>query len=158
VKSIAAEPECEGARTRLQKREHVSWQRFHGFRNEILRGLRPYGSVGPMGEATITDDSEGPLSNWPVESMAPDFLVVDDQWQSDILETKVECGARRVTQEVLAQLLDVAGRWEGCTIVVAIDENEYFVVGAHRLLVQGPRFHGCQTAADVLAACGHGRP
>jgi len=39
---------------------NVRWQDYHYVRNSVLDALRPFGTVGPMGKATITDGDEGP--------------------------------------------------------------------------------------------------
>ena len=57
----------------------VSWQAFFGFRNQLLSRLRPFGTVGPMGEAPIYRGAQTRGDGWTVESEDPSYFINDDQ-------------------------------------------------------------------------------
>ena len=82
----------------------MTWQKYYSARNAILKALRPFGSVGPMGECLITDDEDGPPDPWPIECQDPDFYVIDD-WLND---TQMILGAtdhKLISSHLLAALV-----------------------------------------------------
>jgi hypothetical protein len=141
---------------RAVRRQPVSWQRYHEFRNDILRALQAHGSVGPMGLAPITDAKDGPPSPWPIADQDPTFFVMDDQWHDTHLWSHIECNAVDVHEPVLAALLAVMSRWKGALIHISLGTiaKGVILVCSGRLLVQGPLFpRSCTSARDVVVRC-----
>lgn len=131
----------------------VTWQQYYGFRNAILKALRPLGSVGPMGECLIADEGDGPPGPWPVECDEPDFFVVDDWYNDWEFFIRIETHSRRISKEFIHALVSVLSamprRW-----AAGIDVGDgYLLLYADRLMTDGPRFEHCDSMGDVIAAC-----
>ena len=128
----------------------VHWIQFHRWRNAVLRVLRQYGTVGPMGERPIGRGASG--RHWQVESSDPDFYVVDDQWSTGQkwihVETEVDFLARELLS-ALAATLHVDKEW---AVHLLCDEGNLLVF-CHTILVDKPLFQACASLEDILAAC-----
>jgi hypothetical protein len=144
----------DGSLDHVFRSQPVSWQLFHQFRNALLQSLRRFGTVGPMGEAPITSESDGPPQEWAIECDNPQFYVVDDQWHDTVLDIKIECEPALVTGDVLHELLKVTSRWKGSLVIVALTEDSNLAVATGRILVRGPLFpEGCESIQGVAGAC-----
>jgi hypothetical protein len=132
----------------------VTWQEYHGFRNRILRALRNYGTVGPMGEARITEDETGPPEPWSVECHDPDFFVVDDWYNDWSFWAKVETQARNVSLAVMESLVAVLREMPvNWAIGISIPRRGYILLFADRFMVDGPLLKGDSDLADVVLSC-----
>jgi hypothetical protein len=133
---------------------NVTWQEYYGFRNRILRALREFGAVGPMGEAIINADEDGPPDPWPVESRNPDFFVVDDWYNNWSYWAKVETEGRHISLAVVESLVAVLRTMPAdWAIGVSIPKNGYILLFADRFMVDGPLFENDTDLADVVVSC-----
>ena len=125
------------------------WQEFHELRNQVLRVLRRYGTVGPMGEAPINDDPNGPDDSWPVESRRPDFFVVDDWPNTMERYIRVEPTYRLPSASVLEELAFLLRGRDRWGIELALGDG-LLVITDQALMVDGPRFRKCSSLEDVV--------
>lgn len=129
-----------------------AWQHYYGLRNLVLQALRPYGTVGEMGECDITDDEEGPPFSWPNEEDDPDFFVVDDWWNKQQSWVRVEAEpARLAKRAVFTSLLKVLREYPGWCVDIG-DGKEQLLLFADCFACRGPRFRnaGIKILEDVL--------
>lgn len=132
----------------------VTWQQYYGFRNRILQSLRPFGTVGPMGEARITADETGPPEPWPVECHDPDIFVVDDWYNDYSFWAKVETQACNVTLAAVKSLIGVLREMPAdWAIGVSVPKRGYVLLFADRFMVDGPLFESVSDLADVVLSC-----
>jgi hypothetical protein len=134
--------------------ETVSWQVFFAMRNQVLRVCRRYGTVGPMGEAVITDDSEGPPDPWPVEFQEPEYFVVDAQLSDTSLYQYVEVGLPcRITLPLLMDLWHLVGDHTGWGIGIGVPGDRYLYLQADGIWVLGETLKDCSSVLDVVERC-----
>jgi hypothetical protein len=132
---------------------NVRWQDYHSVRNSVLDALRHFGTVGAMGKATITDGDEGAPGPWPVETLEPDFLVVDDMWNNWDRRVSVEVEQPQlVTLPVLHALREMIARDHPDWGVGVATEDGYILVTASEVLVKGSAYDSCETIRDVAAS------
>src|SRR6187402_3556811 len=72
--------------------EAYSERKFYAFRNALLGALRPFGSVGPMGDSS---PDEEPVDA-PIENVDPDFFFVEDRWNEFQMLVRVETSPSRI--------------------------------------------------------------
>lgn len=134
----------------------VSWQQYYSFRNKLLTVLRPFGSVGPMGECCITEDADGPPDPWHVETSDPDFFVIDGWYNNWSFWIKIETENRFVTVDVLQALLDVLGTMPLHWAIGIATGKGYILLFADKIMTDGPQFQSCTSTQEVLQRCGAG--
>ena len=137
-------------------RESVSEVEFHDFRNRVLRALRQFGSVGPMGEAPLQQSCIGP--DWRVENDSPNFYVVDDMWNEQQMFAWVETAPECLTGELLAATVRLLNEVEsGWAVSFALFRGGVSIGGVlllrDRLMVAGEEFAECRWLSDVSAVC-----
>jgi len=131
----------------------IRWQEYHTVRNTVLEALRPFGRVGPMGTATITDSLEGPPDPWPVESDDPDLFVVDDMWNDWDRHIEVEVKQPgSLTTAMLHALRDALTRQHPQWAVGLSTTDGYVLIGTKRILVKGAAYRRCKTVGDIVRA------
>lgn len=133
--------------------QNIRWQEFHTVRSAVLDVLRPFGSVGPMGPATITDELEGPPNPWPIECDEPDLFVVDDMW--NYWDRRIEVELKRagaLTTPMLHALRAVLAKKHPQWSVGLSTTGGYVLVGTKRILVKGGVYRRCRTVGDVVRA------
>jgi len=134
----------------------VSWQQYYSFRNQLLSVLRPFGSVGPMGECRITEDADGPPEPWPVETSHPDFFVLDDWLNNCSFWIKIETDNKFVTVSVLQALHDVLKTMPAHWAIGIATGEGYILLFADKIMTDGPQFESCATVKEVLQRCSAG--
>jgi hypothetical protein len=84
-----------------------TWKEFYRFRNALLRVLKPYGTIGPMGELPILEDWETSERAWNNEdaSSNPDFFVVSDMYNQHDRWNRVEASASLVSADLLQDVI-----------------------------------------------------
>jgi hypothetical protein len=129
----------------------VRWQDYHGARNSALEALRAFGTVGPMGMASITSDGAGPPEPWPVETINPQFFVVDDMWNDWDRVVKIEVeDPRLISLDALCALrAKLRQEHPGWTYVVA-GIRGYVRITADAIMVEDSELTGCASVGEVV--------
>ena len=122
-----------------------------------MRALRPFGTVGAMGESIINDAPEGPPDPWKVEtSDEPDFFVIDDQLNDYsfwiLVETKGKKGTM-ITLPALKALVDMLRTMPPNWAVGISLLNGYILLFSDRVMVKGPLLENARDIADIVLAC-----
>lgn len=129
---------------------NVQWQEYHAARNAALEALRPFGTVGPMGRATITSDDKGPPEPWPVEALNPQFFVVDDMWNDWDRVVKIEVEDHRlISLNVLHALRQQLREHPDWAYVVA-GVRGYVRITADAYMVEVSELTGCTSVDEVV--------
>jgi hypothetical protein len=135
----------------LEEGSSVTWQEFHTLRNLVLDALRPFGTVGPLGHATITDAEDGPSSPWVIETEDPDFFVVDDMWNTWQRSIHVETERPWLIRlDAIKRIRDVLQKQPKPWTVSLATEAGYILVGVDNVIVSGPVYRRCKTVGDVV--------
>lgn len=128
------------------------WRVFYGFRNEVIRTLRRYGSAGPSGIADIAGDDEY-APNFEQETVDdPDFFVVEDMYNAYDKFSIVECDPKLVTAKVITALCEMASGFPGWFVVLNLGDSGLRIFG-DRVLLGGRRFWNCKSIAGIAARC-----
>ena len=132
----------------------VTWQEFHTMRNSVLQSLRPFGTVGPMGEAPITQEPEGPPGSWDVEANDPQYFVVDDQYNNTSRYHYVEVqNLEALSLPVLRSLWETISQNPTWSIGIGIPQTCYIYLQFTHIWMRGAVFQSCrslQSLSDVL--------
>jgi hypothetical protein len=130
-----------------------TWREYYGFRNDIVRALRVYGTVGPMGEMPIRDEWEASEREWEGGASNPDFFVVADMWNGYDRWNRIEAAsALLVTTDLLRHLIAVVQRYPGWCVYLALTEGGLTVLG-DRILFEGGLFVGVSTVEELGERC-----
>lgn len=129
-----------------------TWREFYGFRNELLRVLQPYGTVGPMGEMTMLENWEASEEAWKSGTPNPDFFVVDDMYNEYDRWNRVEASASLVGKQLLNDLVFFIRRWPGWCVYLALGLRGLTVLG-DRILHEGDLFAGASSIAELGERC-----
>jgi hypothetical protein len=132
----------------------VTWQEFYSTRNSILSAVRPFGTVGPMGEAPITADESGPPRSWAVETREPEYFVVDDQLNEISRYHYVEVSnSQSIVYEVIQALWEVIRTNPRWSIGVGIQGKAYILLNKEAVWISGACVEGCRSLDDIVKAC-----
>jgi hypothetical protein len=132
----------------------VTWQQFHAFRNEIVRALRPLGTVGPMGECPITDGTDIEFTDWLIENHDPVFYILDDQYHDVEIYVLIEIEAFRLTKNVTRALQSVLMEFpRNWSVGVTLAPIGYLSLFVDKAVIQGDYFTGVQHLEDIIERC-----
>jgi hypothetical protein len=129
-----------------------TWREYYGFRNELLRVLRPYGTVGPEGELPILDDWESSDKAWKPAALKPDFFVVSDMNNEHDRWNRVEASPWRVNIHLLRDLIALVQRWPDWCVYLALTRGGLTVLG-DRVLHEGELFAGASSVEELGERC-----
>jgi hypothetical protein len=129
-----------------------TWREYYAFRNALLRVLRAYGTVGPMGEMPLLADWESSEAAWPSETSAPDFFVVDDMWNDRSRWNRVEASPWLVNTALLWDVVLMVQNFPDWCVYLALQEGGLTVFG-NRILYEGTLFAGTQSIEDLGTRC-----
>jgi len=129
-----------------------SWREYYCFRNELLRVLQPYGTVGPMGELPIFDDWETSNEAWEAGTRNPDFFVVDDMYNQYDRWNRVEASPWFVTTRLLHDLVALVQRWPGWCVYLALTKGGLTVL-EDRILYEGELFADARSVDELGEKC-----
>jgi hypothetical protein len=129
-----------------------TWKEYYGFRNDLLRVLRPHGSVGPMGEMPILDDWETSRDAWQGGADDPDFFVVAEMWNQYNRWNRVEAAPWLVSPTLLHELLVMVRRWQDWCVYLALMQGGLTVLG-DRILYEGDLFAGASSIEELGQRC-----
>ena len=84
-----------------------TWKEFYRFRNALLRVLKLYGTIGPMGELPILEDWKTSEHAWHDEdaSSSPDFFVVSEMYNEHDRRNRVETSASHLGADLLQDVI-----------------------------------------------------
>ena len=129
----------------------VTWQEFHTVRNAIVRSLRPFGTVGPMGEAPITSGQEGPPDSWDVETDDPRYFVVDDQYNDTSRYHYVEVQhPEALSLPVLRSLWETISTHPTWSIGIGIPQERYIYLQFTHIWTRGAVFQSCRSLQSLV--------
>ena len=129
----------------------VRWQDYHSARNSALGVLRPFGTVGPMGVARITADEVGPLQPWPVETLHPQFFIVDDMWNDRDRYVKVEVeDPHLISLDVLHALRMMLRQKHPDWEYILAGFRGYVRITPDAFLVRDTELTGCSSVGEVV--------
>lgn len=129
----------------------VRWQDYHAARNSALEALRAFGTVGPMGTAPITSADEGPPESWPVETLSPQFFVVDDMWNDWDRVVKIEVEDHRLISLAVLHALRMTLRERHPSWAYVVAGIRGFIrVTADAFMVGASELTGCASVGEVL--------
>jgi hypothetical protein len=134
-----------------------TWREFYGFRNELLRVLQPYGTVGPMGEIPILEDWESSEKAWKGGTSNPDFFVVSDMYNEYNRWNRVEADPWFVTTPLLHDLVAMVRRWPGWCVYLALVKGGVTIL-EDRILYEGELFAGATSVEELGARCYTAKP
>jgi hypothetical protein len=122
------------ARTEFTPADHsgpplFTWREYYGFRNDLLRVLKPYGTTGPMGEMPIPDEWEVSKDAWKIGASDPDCFVVADMSNEHDRWNRVEASPSLVTSQLLPDLIAIVQRWPGWCVYLALTPGGLTVLG-----------------------------
>jgi len=139
-------------KTDYEQTAQFDWRAFYGFRNNVIRALGQFGTVGPLGEVDLlADEDEAP--NFIGETVDdPDFFVVDDMHNAHDKISIVECAVRHVNAEVIHALVKMAALFPGWHVILNMGDSGLRVFG-DRVLVGGRRFWDCSDIAAIGRRC-----
>jgi hypothetical protein len=127
---------------------------FHDVRNRLLAVLRPFGTVGPMGEFSLQGDcdflEDGDPRLGPV-SHDPDYFVVDDQYNDRDRWHRVESDSSNLKPELLHNLISMLRQTNGWLVYFALGEGG-LLVGAQYIGCEG-KFANCVSVEDIEILC-----
>jgi hypothetical protein len=129
-----------------------TWREYYSFRNGLLRVLKPYGTVGPMGETPILNDWEASEEAWRRATSDPDFFVVDDMWSEYNRWNRVEASPSLVTAQLLHDLIAMVQQWPGWCVYIALTLGGLTVLG-DRILHEGDLFVGASSIEELGERC-----
>jgi hypothetical protein len=129
-----------------------TWREYYEFRNALLRVLRRFGSVGPMGETPLLADWESSEAAWQPETRDPEFFVVDDMWNEWSRWTRVEAAPWRVNANLLVDIVRMVRDFPGWCVYLALEEGGLTVFG-DRILFEGTLFAGSDSIDDLGTRC-----
>src|SRR4051794_39318807 len=100
-----------------------TWREYYRFRNALLRVLRHYGTVGPMGELPIRLTWSLSKSAWKAESQNPDFFVPDDMWNRWSRWNRVEASPTLVNANLLSDLVSMVRGFPDWCVYLALTKG-----------------------------------
>ena len=134
-----------------EQRPSVRWQDYHSAQNSPLEVLRLFGTLGPMGMAKITADEVGPLQRWPVETLHPQFFVVDDMWNDRDRYVKVEVeDSRLIPLDVLHALRMILRQKHPDWEYILAGLRGYVRITPDAFLVKDTELTGCGSVGEVV--------
>jgi len=147
--------ECPPAPT--SGRPLFTWREYFAFRNALLRVLRRFGSVGPMGEMPLLSDRATSEAAWRFETAEPDFFVVDDMHNEWSRWNRVEASPWHVNASLLVSLVRMVQDFPGWCVYLALQEGGLTVFN-DRILFEGAIFAGANSIDDLGTRCETTRP
>jgi hypothetical protein len=102
----------------------LEWEEFHRQRNAVLGALRPFGSVGPLGDYPLAMDTQAAESAWSIEAADPTFYVLDDLL-GPLVSVEVRSSAE-LRPPVLEALWAEAGAAGRVRVGIAVPRRRYF--------------------------------
>jgi hypothetical protein len=130
----------------------LPWQVYHEVRNAVVRTCRRHGPTGPLGVRPLDLDDLESAKAWEFGDKDPLYWVIDDQYNNErYLYLEPQAGTA-FTPEWLEDITETLAQYPGWGIGVVSLAKGYLLIFADCLMVQGPGFQGCKTAASVLAA------
>ena len=100
-----------------------TWKEYYRFRNDLVRVLERYGTVGPIGEMQILDDWERSRDGWQGDTANPDFFVAADMWNEYDRWNRVEASPWLISSTVLQELIAMVRVWPGWCVYIALTEG-----------------------------------
>jgi hypothetical protein len=125
----------------------VTWADFRRCRNDIVRTLARFGSVGPSG---VHDDNDDEIESYSSGDAA--FFVVEDMYGDEQRLHLIETDANRVTAPLLESLTQAVARSRHWAVHVAIGDAGFYVF-ADRVLPCGRRFWDCDSMDAIVDRC-----
>jgi len=129
-----------------------TWKQYYSFRNDLIRILQRYGTIGPMGEMPILDDLETSEEAWHGGTKNPDFFVVADMWNEYNRWNRVETSPWLVNISLLHELIAMVRTWPGWCVYLALVQGGVTVLG-DRVLYEGDLFAGATSLKDLIQRC-----
>lgn len=134
----------------------VNCAEFHGVRNDLLAALRPFGSVGPIGEFSLEEECEPLMDGEPglgsVDCRDPMFFIVSDQYNDTYRVHRVETELRAITLELLRAVTTMLEQHEGWQIYFAVGTGALVLSGG-TVAFDGPAFAACRDLRDIAMRC-----
>ena len=137
-------PESELNRKLLPQPPKVTWDEFRRCRNDVLRALSKFGTVGPTGAQDHRDKEVAPFG-----VSSPDFFVVDDMYNKETRLHLIETDINQITDPLLHALnlaLEQNLNW-GAHAAIG-DASIYVFAG--QLIPCGRRFWDCDSIAAIV--------
>lgn len=138
-----------------EKSEHqfISWQLYNQVRNDVVRFCRLFGEIGPMGEAVITNEIDGP-NDWERDASSdPDFFIVDDQYNDCERYVYVEPKSEKISEDWLLGLMGVLKRWPGWGAGIGVDKEAYILIFAEKIMITGLMLEKCKSIDEIVKIC-----
>src|SRR4051812_9571450 len=132
-------PESELALLLAHVPPSVSWADFTRCRNDIVRTLARFGSVGPSG---VHDENDDEVESYRSGELA--FFVVDDMYNDVARLHLIETAASRVTAPLLVALSKAVARSPHWAAHIAVGDAGLYVFADH-VLPCGRRFWDCDS-------------
>ena len=134
--------------------EITAWQEFYSTRNELLSALRAFGTVGPMGEALINSNKDGPPDPWPVECGFPQFLVVDDQMNHHNKHHYIEIEELSlISIGSLQSIWDFIAKNEKWSVEIVFPDSILLFLNVNGIWFFGESFSKCLNVMNIVDAC-----
>jgi hypothetical protein len=130
-----------------------TWREYYSFRNDVLRVLMFYGTVGPMGETPVLSDWEASEDAWQVGTLDPDFFVINDMWNEYDRWSPVDAAPGLVTAQLLRDLIAMVQRWPGWRVHIGLEQGGLTVL-SDRILYEGELFAGASSIEELGKRCG----
>jgi hypothetical protein len=141
----------------------LPWHVYHRVRNAVVRTCRRYGPTGPMGERKLGNwfsrtflgfgqDAIQMLDTWESGDDNPIYWVVDDQYNHERYLYMDLTKPTACTVGWLEDITDTLEKFPGWGIGINSLTDGYALIFARKLLLAGPGFRKCKTAAQMLEA------
>jgi len=116
--------------------------------------LKPYGTIGPMGELPILEDWETSEHAWYDEdaSSSPDFFVVSDMCNQHDRWNRVEASAGLVGADLLQDVIAMLWAFPKWSVYFALGQGGLTIL-ADRILYEGPLFARARSIEEVSERC-----
>ncbi|MCU1337002.1 MAG: hypothetical protein JWO19_2583 [Bryobacterales bacterium] len=129
-----------------------TWQEYYSFRNNLVRIMQPYGTVGPMGEMPILEEWETSEEAWQAGTSNPDFFVPSDLWNYHDRWNRVEASPWLVNTKLLYDLIAMVRKWKGWCVYLALVQGGLTIL-ADRVLHEGDLFAGASSVEELGQRC-----
>ena len=131
----------------------LTFEQFHGLRNEVLSILSRYGSFGPNGRLGIEESVELGTEVWHGDaSRHPDFYVVFDIWNYWSRWIRIESELRLIRAPLLEELTMIVSPIPSWCLYLALRKGG-LTVFCNRILYEGEVFIGSCSITDIYQRC-----
>ena len=134
----------------LGVREELTWQVYHAARNHLLEICEKHGTAGPMGKRPVDVDKETSDDRWHISAKAPDFYIIDDQYNSERYLYLEICSPEKATASWLNDVVQFNRKFPAWGICVTNVKLGYMIILPPVLLVMGPAFASAKTGEDCV--------